>query len=55
VYSAAAPLRRVKVIRAPSFSASGLLNDLGVLAEYRDLLYTLGVHRIKVRYNPFLS
>ena len=42
--------RRVKVIRAPSFSAAKLVGDLGVFAEYRDLLYTLSVHRIKVRY-----
>jgi lipopolysaccharide transport system permease protein len=45
----AAP-RRIKVIRAPSFSVSGLLGDLAVLAHYRDLLYTLSVHRVKVRY-----
>lgn len=42
--------RRVKTIRAPSFSVSGLLGDLAVLAHYRDLLYTLSVHRVKVRY-----
>ncbi len=42
--------RRVKVIRAPSFSVLRLLGDLTVLAHYRDLLYTLSVHRIKVRY-----
>lgn len=46
---AAAP-RRVKVIRAPSFSLLGLVGDLRVLAHYRDLLYTLSVHRVKVRY-----
>ncbi len=42
--------RRVKVIRAPSFSVLRLLGDLTVLAHYQDLLYTLSVHRIKVRY-----
>lgn len=42
--------RRVKTIRAPSFSVSRLLGDLAVLAHYRDLLYTLSVHRVKVRY-----
>ncbi len=42
--------RRIKVIRSPSFSVSRLFGDLSVLAEYRDLLYTLSVHRIKVRY-----
>lgn len=46
---AAAP-RRVKVIRAPSFSPLGLPGDLRALMQYRDLLYTLSVHRIKVRY-----
>lgn len=42
--------RQIKIIRAPSFSPLQLLGDLGVLAHYRDLLYTLSVHRIKVRY-----
>jgi lipopolysaccharide transport system permease protein len=45
----AAP-RRVKIIRAPSFSIFRLFSDLAVLAQYRDLLYTLSVHRVKVRY-----
>lgn len=42
--------RRVKVMRAPSLSLLGALKDLRVLADYRDLLYTLTVHRIRVRY-----
>lgn len=42
--------RRVTVIRAPSLSLAGLARDLAKLAAYRDLLYTLSVHRIKVRY-----
>ncbi|MBA2621548.1 MAG: ABC transporter permease [Acidobacteria bacterium] len=42
--------RQIKVIRAPSFSPARLLADLNVLAHYRDLLYTLSAHRIKVRY-----
>jgi lipopolysaccharide transport system permease protein len=42
--------RQVKVIRAPSLSFTRLYNDLVVLAQYRDLLYTLTAHRIKVRY-----
>jgi lipopolysaccharide transport system permease protein len=42
--------RRIKVIRAPSFSPTRLLGDLSVLSHYRDLLYTLSVHRVKVRY-----
>src|SRR5919202_216442 len=42
--------RRVTVIGAPSFSPLGLLGGVVKLAQYRDLLYTLSVHRIKVRY-----
>src|SRR5947209_10118737 len=42
--------RRVKVIRPPSFSPSILLSGLSELFWYRDLFYTLTVHRIKVRY-----
>lgn len=45
----AAP-RRVKVIRPPSFSWRGLAGDLRALTHYRDLFYTLSLHRIKVRY-----
>jgi lipopolysaccharide transport system permease protein len=42
--------RRVKVIRPPSFSPTILLRGLSELFLYRDLFYTLTVHRIKVRY-----
>ncbi len=42
--------RHVTTIRAPSLSLSGLAGDLIKLTHYRDLLYTLSVHRIKVRY-----
>ena len=42
--------RRVRVLRAPSFSPLGLLASLVTLAQYRDLLLTLTLHRIKVRY-----
>jgi lipopolysaccharide transport system permease protein len=42
--------RRVKVIRPPSFSPAILLSGLSELFWYRDLFYTLTVHRIKVRY-----
>jgi lipopolysaccharide transport system permease protein len=42
--------RRVTVIRAPAISLGGLLRDMAKLAHYRDLLYTLSVHRVKVRY-----
>src|ERR1051325_1775786 len=41
---------RISVITAPSLSTAKLINDLAKLAQYRDLLYTLSVHRIKVRY-----
>jgi lipopolysaccharide transport system permease protein len=46
--------RRVKVIRAPTFSPFGLLRGLAALWQYRDLLYTLSVHRVKVRYKQSL-
>ncbi len=42
--------RRVRILRAPSFSPFGLLGNLLTLAQYRDLLLTLTLHRIKVRY-----
>src|SRR6185503_10532215 len=41
---------RVSVITAPSLSTTRLIRDLAKLRQYRDLLYTLSVHRIKVRY-----
>lgn len=43
-------VRRVKIIRPPAFSATGILSGLASLAEYRDLLVALSVHRLKVRY-----
>lgn len=46
----AGSLRQVKVIRPPSFSPSRIVSDLAALVQYRDLLYTLSVHRVKVRY-----
>jgi len=42
--------RRTSVIRPPGFALSNLSSDLAKLWQYRDLLYTLSVHRIKVRY-----
>jgi lipopolysaccharide transport system permease protein len=42
--------RRVRRITAPSFSPLGLLQGILVLWQYRDLIYTLSEHRIKVRY-----
>jgi lipopolysaccharide transport system permease protein len=42
--------RREKVIKAPSFSPWRIGRDLFDLLGYRDLLYTLTIHRVKVRY-----
>ena len=42
--------RRKLIIRPPKFSFANLGNDLRKLVTYRDLFYTLSVHRIKVRY-----
>lgn len=42
--------RAVKIIRAPSFSPGILISGLRELARYRDLFYTLTLHRIRVRY-----
>ncbi len=49
VIEAAAP-RRLKVIQPPSFSPSMLVTGFRELVWYRDLLWTLTVHRIRVRY-----
>ncbi len=43
-------IRRISVIRPPTFSPRNLSGDLAKLWQYRDLLYTLSEHRIKVRY-----
>ncbi len=45
-----AEARRVTVIRSPSQSRFSIINSVFELARYRDLLYTLTMHRIKVRY-----
>ena len=42
--------RRVTVVGPPAASLRGLLADLAKLVRYRDLLHTLAVHRVKVRY-----
>lgn len=42
--------RRVRVLRPPAFSPFGLVGNLVTLGQYRDLLLTLTMHRIKVRY-----
>lgn len=41
---------RVKVIRPPAFSPAAIVNGISELRSYTDLLYTLSIHRIKVRY-----
>lgn len=46
--------RRVKIIRAPSFSLRALAANVTDLTHYRDLLYTLTLHRINVRYKQSL-
>ena len=45
-----APPRRTKVIQPPVLSASVLMEGLVSLYWYRDLLLTLSIHRVKVRY-----
>lgn len=47
--SLAAPRRR-RTIRPPSFSPLSSLGNLLGLLQYQDLIYTLSLHRIKVRY-----
>jgi lipopolysaccharide transport system permease protein len=42
--------RRITVIGAPAISPGGVLRDVAKLSHYRDLLFTLSVHRVKVRY-----
>jgi lipopolysaccharide transport system permease protein len=42
--------RRMKVMRPPSLSVRELASGISRLREYRDLLWTLSTHRIKVRY-----
>ena len=42
--------RPIRIIRPVSFSLLDLLRELRGLWHYRDLFYTLTVHRIKVRY-----
>src|ERR1700687_1906840 len=42
--------RRVSVLGPPSLSGLNLINDLAKLRQYSDLLLTLSIFRIKVRY-----
>lgn len=46
--------RPVTVIRSPSFSPRALGAALKQLVHYRDLVYTLSLHRFKVRYRQSL-
>jgi len=46
--------RLTKIIRPPAASLQSVLAGLAGLAHYRDLLYTLSVHRVKVRYKQSL-
>ena len=46
--------RPIRIIRPPSFSPLALLRELRGLWQYRNLFYTLSVHRIKVRYKQSL-
>jgi len=42
--------RPIKVIRPPSFSINAIFTGLRTLAQYSDLLYTLSLFRLSVRY-----
>lgn len=48
--SAADIARPIKVIRPPSFSVGTIFSGLRTLAQYSDLLYTLSLFRLSVRY-----
>jgi lipopolysaccharide transport system permease protein len=55
VHPARAASGRVEtVIRPPVFSPGAVVRSIAMLAGHRDLLYTLAVHRIKVRYKQSL-
>jgi len=55
VHTSGAPGGRVeRVIRPPAFSPSEVWSSLAALGRHRDLVYTLAVHRIKVRYKQSL-
>jgi hypothetical protein len=46
-------IRQLVIIRPPGSVTSGLLQRLAHLPAYGDLLLTLTVHRVKVRYKKF--
>jgi lipopolysaccharide transport system permease protein len=45
-----APARPVKIIRPPAFSIGTIATGLRTLAQFSDLLYTLSLFRLSVRY-----
>src|SRR5205085_3717329 len=47
---ALAPERPIKVIRPPTFSITTIATGLRTLVQYSDLLYTLSLFRLNVRY-----
>jgi lipopolysaccharide transport system permease protein len=46
--------RRERTIGPPSLSLLGLFRNVALLTEYGDLILTLSLHRIKVRYKQSL-
>ncbi|HEY3067734.1 MAG TPA: ABC transporter permease [Methylomirabilota bacterium] len=48
--SAAAARREITIVEPPSLAPRRVLHDLARLARYSDLLYTLSLHRVRVRY-----
>lgn len=46
--------RGARKVRPPSLSLAGLLRNVVLLGEYGDLILTLSLHRIKVRYKQSL-
>jgi len=42
--------RRIKIIRPPTFSITTIFDGVRTLAQYSDLLYTLSLFRLNVRY-----
>jgi lipopolysaccharide transport system permease protein len=47
-------VRRLRIIRAPSFTPKALTQGIWDLVDYVDLLYALSLHRIKIRYKQSL-
>ena len=48
--ASSASTRRVRVVGPPSFSLRTVFTGIAVLVEYKDLLYTLSIFRLNVRY-----